>query len=91
MDKLRDFFRAVKRIHFWLICGLVTVLSLVFWFLSVGQLAKDTQTQKSKIEGLFSKNWHGEDIQLFSGNWITEYTEMLLPERSTHNFEVLPE
>ena len=33
-----------------------------------------------------SKNWHTE-AQLFSGTWIREYTELIIPANSTLNFD----
>ncbi len=33
-----------------------------------------------------SKNWHNSPVQLFSGSWIREYTEVLVPANTTLNF-----
>lgn len=34
-----------------------------------------------------SKNWHGGTAQLFSGSWIREYTEIIVPANTTINFD----
>lgn len=34
-----------------------------------------------------SKNWHGGATQLFSGSWIREYTEIIVPANATVNFD----
>ena len=34
-----------------------------------------------------SKNWHTTTSQLFSGSWINEYTEIILPGNTTMNFQ----
>ncbi|MEM7312513.1 MAG: hypothetical protein AAF497_05115 [Planctomycetota bacterium] len=49
-----DFFRTLKRIHFWLICVLITGLAVAFWFMAVGSLDKDTKKWSSEYKGLFS-------------------------------------
>jgi hypothetical protein len=33
-----------------------------------------------------SKNWHTSTSQLFSGSWIKEYTELMIPANTTLNF-----
>ena len=81
MDKLRDFFRTVKRIHFWLICSLVTVLSLVFWFLSVGKLAKETKSNKSRIEELFSQVSGVQRKPLIANNNVATEMDKVIEQR----------
>jgi len=54
MDKLKEIWRTVRRIHFWLICVTVLLLSMVIWFVAVGKIAKEKKTQASKYTGLFS-------------------------------------
>lgn len=34
-----------------------------------------------------SKNWHTTTSQLYSGSWIREYTEIIVPPQSTINFD----
>lgn len=34
-----------------------------------------------------SKNWHGGDTQLYSGNWSKEYVEIPVPANTTINFD----
>lgn len=63
MDGIRNFFRAVKRIHFWLICGLVMLLSFAFWFMAVGKLDKEKKSRVTEYENLFNtvKQISGKD------------------------------
>ena len=49
-----DLLRKFKRVHFWVICGLVSVLSVVFWFLAVGRLEDEKKKRVSAINTKFS-------------------------------------
>ncbi len=55
MDKVKEFLRTFKRVHFWVITVLITLLSLVFWFLAVGALEKEKDKRVSEIEGLYNE------------------------------------
>lgn len=54
MDKLKDFFRAIRRIHFWLICTLALILSTVMWFMAVGQISEEKEKRASAYKTAFS-------------------------------------
>ncbi len=55
MDKVREFLRTFKRVHFWVITVLISLLSITFWFLAVGALEKEKDKRVSEIEGLYSE------------------------------------
>ncbi len=54
MDQVGDFLRTLKRLHFWIICGIVILLSLVFWFLSANALIKEQAANAKEYKGLFN-------------------------------------
>jgi hypothetical protein len=54
MDKVREILRTLKRIHFWILCGLIILAAPVIWFLASGRLVKDSATLKSDIESKYS-------------------------------------
>lgn len=54
MDKVREILRTLKRIHFWILCGLIVLLSPVIWFLASGRLVKESATLKGDIDSKYT-------------------------------------
>jgi hypothetical protein len=50
MSKARDIIENVKRFQFWILCGLISVVSIVCWWLATSSLATTYTANKSKIE-----------------------------------------
>ena len=50
MEKFRAFLEVLKKFHFWVLCGLILLVSFVSWFLATGELAKQFVTRKGQIE-----------------------------------------
>jgi hypothetical protein len=51
MNKAQDIIQKIKRYQFWILCGLVSVIGIVSWWLATDSLAKTYAANKSKIEG----------------------------------------
>jgi hypothetical protein len=51
MEKLRVVLEQLKKYHFWVLCGLIVVLSFLTWFLATGERAKNYADRKSQIDG----------------------------------------
>lgn len=54
MDQLTVALRYLKRIHFWIICPLVTLMGIGAWYLAVGSLDEQKDENVGKIEGHYS-------------------------------------
>ncbi len=54
MDQVKVALRYLKRIHFWVICPLVTLLGIAAWYVAIGALDEEEQSQVSDIEGAYS-------------------------------------
>jgi len=54
MEKFRAFLELLKKYLFWVLCGLIVVISFISWFLATSDVAKLFLTQKGKIESQFS-------------------------------------
>ncbi len=50
MNKLHDALDKIKRYQFWILCGMVTVIGLVSWWLATSSLADTYTKNKTKIE-----------------------------------------
>jgi len=55
MSKAQEFVDKVKRFQFWILCGLVSIVGIVSWWLATSSLANTYTTNKSKIESEASK------------------------------------
>jgi len=53
MDKVKIALALLKKHHFWVMTGMVILLSFVGWFVATSQLWKDYQTNKATIETKF--------------------------------------
>ena len=54
MDQVKQILSVLKKYHFWILCGLITLLYLGTWFMSTSSMTKETETRVSKISGSFS-------------------------------------
>ena len=54
MDKLRPTIEAIKKYHFWVLCGALVLTVLVCWWMSTSGMAEQFNTQESKIKNAFS-------------------------------------
>ncbi len=54
MDKLKPYIDAVKKYHFWVICGATLLIALVCWYMATSGLAGQFEKRKSKIDSSFS-------------------------------------
>ncbi len=50
MEKFRAFLEVLKKFHFWVLCGLIFLLSFVSWFLATSGQAKQFLVRKGQIE-----------------------------------------
>ena len=50
MEKYRVYFEVLKKYHFWVLCGLIVVLSFVSWFLATADQENRFVTRKGQIE-----------------------------------------
>jgi hypothetical protein len=55
MDQLKTILGHLKKQHFWVLAGLVLLLSLTGWYLASTQLAEEYATNKGKIENEFNE------------------------------------
>ena len=62
MNKLHDILDKIKRYQFWILCGMVTVIGLVSWWLATSSLADTYTKNKSKIEAEAGKIAHVQGI-----------------------------
>ena len=53
MDKLKDFLMILKKYHFWVLCGIVLVTTLVLWWMATSSLAERYQTEKAAVDSKF--------------------------------------
>ena len=53
MDQLKEIWRTIRRIHFWLILVTVLLMSTVMWFFAVGRMSDEKDKNAKKYEGLF--------------------------------------
>ena len=51
MEKFRAFLEVLKKYHFWVLCGLIVLLSFVSWFLATSDEEKRFIARKRQIEG----------------------------------------
>ncbi|KAA1261632.1 hypothetical protein LF1_41870 [Rubripirellula obstinata] len=54
MDQLKEYFAVAVKYGFWIGCGTVFLLSLVFWYLSTSTLATEAEKQTSSIKASIS-------------------------------------
>lgn len=55
MDKVRAFFGTLKKHHFWVLTGLVLILTLSGWYLASSKLEADYKTYRDKVETEFKE------------------------------------
>ncbi|MCA9262464.1 MAG: hypothetical protein KDA60_01400 [Planctomycetales bacterium] len=55
MDKLRDFMRAFKRVHFWVVCGLITLVGVAFWYMASSSLKKQREQAAGQINQKYTE------------------------------------
>jgi hypothetical protein len=53
MEKFRAFLEVLKKYHFWVLCGLIVLLSFVSWFLATSEEAQQFLTRKREIDSKF--------------------------------------
>ncbi len=53
MEQLKVFLTVLKKYHFWVLCGLVLVATLVCWWLATAGLASQFTTRKDQISKAF--------------------------------------
>lgn len=54
MDKAKEYLAVLQKHHFWVICGVVLLASLVSWYLAESSLDKEFKAQKDLVEGKFT-------------------------------------
>lgn len=55
MDKVKAFMGAMKKHHFWVLTGLVLILSLTGWYLAASDLETQYKANRQKIEAEFTE------------------------------------
>lgn len=53
MDKIRIMLAAIKKHHFWILCGVIVVLGIAVWLVATGSLAKKYDARKRTLDGKF--------------------------------------
>jgi len=53
MDKLKTIMAAIKKYHFWVLCGAIVVLGIAVWLVATGSLAKKYDVRKRTLDGKF--------------------------------------
>ena len=51
MEQFRAFLEKLKKYHFWVLCGLIVIMSFVSWFLATSDETKRFGSRKGQIEG----------------------------------------
>ena len=54
MDQLKTTLRYLKRIHFWILCPLVALIGIAFWYLAVGKLNEQKDQNLSEISNNYN-------------------------------------
>jgi hypothetical protein len=54
MDKVKDILAVLKKHHFWVLIGVLALITLISWQLATADLAVQYETRKKKIDGHFS-------------------------------------
>lgn len=62
MDQFKEFLANLKKYHFWVLCSLVFIVSLVSWYLAKTSLDRETDTNVSQIK---SKNEEIKTVKNF--------------------------
>ena len=50
---MKDIFRTLRRLHFWIICPIVVVMGVVGWWMATSAIQKDTASRVSKINSQY--------------------------------------
>src|SRR5688572_4176940 len=50
MDKTKEYLALLQKHHFWVVCGVVLIASLLSWYLAESSLDQQREAQKQKIE-----------------------------------------
>ncbi len=53
MDKVKTILAAIKKYHFWILCGVIVVLGIAVWLVATGSLAKKYDARKRTLDGKF--------------------------------------
>ena len=77
MEKFRAFLEVLKKYHFWVLCGLIVLLSFVSWFLATSDEEKHFATRKRQIEGKFDlSQGHYEQCEHPSAKYIQQIRDI---------------
>ena len=52
MDKIKPYLAILKKHHFWILCGLVVVVTMTVWSLAAGEMTKKFAARRDKLKGL---------------------------------------
>ncbi|MEK6234515.1 MAG: hypothetical protein N2C14_07370, partial [Planctomycetales bacterium] len=55
MDQVKVFLEYLRKYHFWVLCGVVFLVSIACWYVATGDLAGQTKAREAAIDGAFSK------------------------------------
>lgn len=83
MDKVKQFLAVAGKHHFWILCGLVAIVTIGSWYMSSSALRAEFESQKSKITGAESE---AARIQNEPDHPNTEYAEQM--DRLTNEYKV---
>ena len=67
MDQVKVVLAAIKKHHFWVLCGVIVVLVLGAWWSATSGLAKSIETRKGELEGA-QKSVQGVTAQSLHAN-----------------------
>ena len=77
----KGFFRKLKRIQFWIICPVVILTGLASWWLAVGSIQKQQETNKSRISGLYNTLSLLSNQPRHANDKVSEGMEALIAKR----------
>ncbi len=52
MDKIKPYLAMARKHHFWIVCGLVVIITLTIWSLAAAEMKKQFTERRDKIKGL---------------------------------------
>ena len=80
MDKIRDFLRTLRRLHFWILIVCVLLLGVTFWLLSISKLDREKQTRQTSIKSTYTDLIDVERIPQHPNQLIHDAMDQLILE-----------
>ncbi|MGA2031422.1 MAG: hypothetical protein ABSG68_04135 [Thermoguttaceae bacterium] len=107
MDKMKPILTAIRRHHFWVLCGAVILVALLCWANATADLTARTNARKSKLDGEFSQvrgisdfpNHPNDDVikktreqhEVLKGNVLSAWTGLYKEQSAKNDTKTLEE